>query len=95
MQHADPYVTGCGEKQVGPRKHLALAALRVHPALLVHLTRDALEVGLHHIVLDALKALLLDVYLLAAGCHHAAAGGRARAAHSRRGLRCVPHHLEW
>ena len=54
-----------------PGLYLALATLRVCPALLVHLLRHAHKVSLDDCILDARQALLLDIQLLASlvGCH--------------------------
>jgi hypothetical protein len=62
------------------KKYLALASLRVHPVLVLHLAGDALEVGLHDGVLDALQPLLPEVSLLAAGDDFEGRGGGAGAA---------------
>ena len=61
----------------GPGAHLALAALGVHPVLVLHLARDAHQVGLHHLVLDGRQALLLmSVFLLLATTTLRVAGPR-------------------
>ena len=67
--------------------HLALAALGVHPALLLHRLRLARQVQVHHLVLalDLLQALLGDINLLGRVGHHQSAHALARAACRRAG----------
>ena len=77
------------------RTNLALAALGILPVLALHGLRHAHEVLLNGRVLDLVKALLLEVDLLAGGDDGAVDGGAAAAKGKNQRLRGISVQLNF